>query len=224
MTITSVVNRMNEDDKKKKKKKDFPDDFPEDFPDEFSSPFDFFSSWENFNMDEIMERIIPYFKGSSFGKMIDEMMKNLMKNLENVDSSEFEEMFKNPFVYGFKIGVGPDGKPNFGQFGNLKPKEYGDVETSDVREPLIDVFKEDKHVRVIAEVPGVNKGDVQLTGSERTLTIKAHSNTRKYEKSVSLPVPVDIKTAKAKYKNGVLEVVIERKGNQKKEDHKIDVD
>jgi HSP20 family protein len=214
-----VVERMNDDDDKKKKKKTFPDDFPDDF----SAPFDFFSSWEDFNMEEIMERIIPYFKGSSFGKMIDEMMKNLMKNLENVDSSEFEDLFKNPFVYGFKIGVGPDGKPNFGQFGNLKPKEYGDIETSDVREPLIDVFKEDKCVRIIAEVPGVNKGDIHLTGSKRTLTIKAHSKSRKYEKSVSLPVPVNIKSAKAKYKNGVLEVVIDRKDSKKEEDHEIDV-
>ncbi len=215
---------MNEDDnKKKKRKKSFPDDFPDDFPEEFSSPFDFFSSGGEFNMDEIMEKIIPYFKGSSFGKMIDELMKNLMKNLENVDSSEFEEILKNPFVYGFKLGLGPDGKPNFGQFGNLKPKEHGDIESSDVREPLIDVFKEDKCVRVVAEVPGVSKGDVHLTGSERTLTIKAHSKSRKYEKSVSLPVEVDIKTAKAKYKNGVLEVVIERKENQKEEDHEIDI-
>ncbi|MHA2308930.1 MAG: Hsp20/alpha crystallin family protein, partial [Candidatus Heimdallarchaeaceae archaeon] len=84
-------------------------------------------------------------------------------------------------------------------------------------------FKEDKCVRVVAEVPGVSKGDVHLTGSERTLTIKAHSKSRKYEKSVSLPVKVDIKTAKAKYKNGVLEVVIERKENQKDEDHEIDI-
>ena len=137
MTISVVVERMDEDDNKKKKgKKSFPDDFPDDvsddfpegFPEDFSSPFDFFSSGGEFNMDEIIEKIIPYFKGSSFGKMIDEMMKNMMKNLENVDSSELEKIFKNPFVYGFKLGVGPDGKPNFGQFGNLKPKEYGDIE------------------------------------------------------------------------------------------------
>ena len=207
---------MNEEDNDKNKKKK-----PQ--PDDFSSPFDFFSSWEDFNMDELMERIFPYFKGSSFGKMIDEMMKNIMKNLESVDSSEFEDIFKNPFVYGFKIGVGPDGKPNFGQFGNIKQKEYGDIETSDVREPLIDVFKEEKHVRVIAEVPGVNKGDVHLTGSERSLTIKAHSKSRKYEKSVSLPVPVDIETAKAKYKNGVLEVIIERKEKNAEEDFEINI-
>ena len=76
---------------------------------------------------------------------------------------------------------------------------------------------------MIAEVPGVNKGDIKLTGTERTLTIKAHSQDRKYEKSVSLPVAVDIQTAKAKYKNGVLEVTIDRKEKEKEEDFNISV-
>jgi len=203
----------NDDKKKKKKDSDDP-----------SNPFDFISSWEDFDIEEMMERFVPHFRGSSFGKMIDEMVRNLMKNLENVDSSNFDDILKNPFVYGFKVGMGPDGKPDFSQFGNLKPKSFGDIESSDVREPLIDVFKEKTKVRVIAEVPGVNKGDIKLTGSPRTLTIKAHSNSRKYEKSVSLPVPVDITTAKAKYKNGVLEVVITRKDKEMEEDQSIEVD
>ena len=209
---------LTPDDDKKRKKKDWSDDD--------INPFDFFEGFEEFDMNKFMENLAPYFKGSSFGKMIDEMIKNLMKNLEEggFDSSSFSDMINNNFVYGFNIGMDPDGKPSFRQFGNLKPKGYGDLETSDVREPLIDVFQEDEHVRVIAEVPGINKGDIKLTGSDRTLTIKAHSQSRKYEKSVSLPVAVDIRTAKAKYKNGVLEVVIDRKEAEQKEDHKIDVD
>ncbi len=205
-----------EDDNKKKKKNWSDDDF---------NPFDFFEGFEEFDMNKFMENFAPYFKGSSFGKMIDEMIKNLMKNLEGgLDSKSIEDMLNSNFVYGFNIGMNPEGKPSFRQFGNLKPKGYGDLEASDVREPLIDVFKEENNVRVIAEVPGINKGDIKLTGSDRTLTIKAHSQSRKYEKSVSLPVPVDITTAKAKYKNGVLEVIIDRKQKKSEEDYKIDVD
>jgi len=64
-----------------------------------------------------------------------------------------------------------------------------------------------------------------LTGTEETLRIRAHSESRKYEKSVSLPTPVDISTAKAKYKNGVLEVIIKRKKNVKEDKgYKIDVE
>ena len=207
-----------DDDKKKKKNKDWSDD---DF-----NPFDFFEGFGEFDMNKFMDNLAPFFKGSSFGKMIDEMIKNLMKNIEegDLDSGSLKDMLNNNFVYGFNIGLDPEGKPSFRQFGNLKPKGFGDLETSDVREPLIDVFKEDTQVRVVAEVPGISKGDIKLTGTDRTLTIKAHSQSRKYEKSVSLPVSVDIKTAKAKYKNGVLEVIIERKQKETEEDYNIDVD
>ncbi len=212
----------NDDENKKKNKK--PED---DKDDDFAFPFDLSKiSGEFGNIDEIMEKFLPYFKGSSFGKIMDELMKNLMKNIEEgIDSGNLEDIMNNPYVFGFNIGIGPDGKPSFGQFGNLKPKAYGDIEATDVREPLIDVFKEEDKVRVIAEVPGINKGDIKLSGSERTLTIKAHSQSRKYEKSVSLPVAVLINTAKAKYKNGVLEVIIEVKEDKnKKKDYKIEVE
>ena len=208
---------MNPEDDNKKKKKKTPDD---DF-----NPFDFFGS-DEFDMNKIMENFIPFLRGSSFGKMIDEMLKKLMDNFEGgIDPNMLQDMLNNPYVYGFKIGVDEDGKPIFNQFGNLKPKAYGDIETSETREPLIDVFKEDDIVRVIAEVPGINKGDISLTGTEMTLRIKAHSDSRKYEKTVSLPVPVDVSTAQAKYKNGVLEVIIKRKKDVKEEEgQKINVD
>ncbi|MCK4973447.1 MAG: Hsp20/alpha crystallin family protein [Candidatus Heimdallarchaeota archaeon] len=218
------MNSYDDDNNKKKNKKKKPED---DIDDDFEFPFDLSKISGGFsNIDEIMEKFLPYFKGSSFGKIMDELMKNLMKNIEEgMDSGSLEDMMNNPYVFGFNIGVGPDGKPSFGQFGNIKPKAYGDIEATDVREPLIDVFKEEDKVRVIAEVPGINKGDIKLSGSERTLTIKAHSQFRKYEKSVSLPVAVLINTAKAKYKNGVLEVIIEvKEDDDKKKDHKIDVE
>ena len=211
------------DDKDKKKKKRYEDDND----DEFTFPFDDFKGISGeFNFDEIMKFFQPLFSGSSsFGKVLDELMRNLKKNIEEgMENGSLDEILKNPYVFGFNIGMGPDGKPRFGNFGNVKKTAYGDVETTDVREPLIDVFKEGDKVRVIAEVPGINKGDIKLSGSKRTLTIKAHSQSRKYEKSVSLPVAVDIKTAKAKYKNGVLEVIINTVETEKEEDHDIDVE
>jgi len=214
----------NNDSNKKKKKKKKPED---DIDDDFEFPFDLSKISGDFsNIDEIMEKFLPYFKGSSFGKIMDELMKNLMKNIEaGIDSDSLKDMMNNPYVFGFNIGVGPDGRPSFGQFGNIKSKAYGDIEATDVRKPLIDVFKEGDKVRVIAEVPGINKGDIRLSGTERTLTIKAHSQPRKYEKSVSLPVAVLINTAKAKYKNGVLEVIIEvKEEDDKKKDYKIDIE
>ncbi|MHA1865184.1 MAG: archaeal heat shock protein Hsp20 [Candidatus Heimdallarchaeaceae archaeon] len=205
-------------DKKKKDKKPDDDDFP------FPFKIDDFT-FDGFDIDEFMEQFLPFMKGSSFGRMIDNMIKELMKNLQrNLDAdTSLEDLLRNQFVYGFQIGFDPDGKPSFRQFGNVKPKGTGHIETYDVREPLIDIFKEKDKVRVIAEVPGISKGDIKLTGSESRLSIKAHSKDRKYEKKIDLPVPVKIETAKAKYNNGVLEVVIQRKEKEKDEGVSIDI-
>ena len=147
------MNSNDEDDIKKKKRKDENKD-----EDDFSFPFDMWGSSGDFNIDEIMEKFLPYFKGSSFGKIMDEIMKNLMKNIEKgMDSGSFEDLFKNPYVFGFNVGVGPDGKPTFGKFGNIKPTAYGDIETTDVREPLIDVFQEGDKIRVIATTKFLEK-------------------------------------------------------------------
>ena len=148
-----------------------------------------------------------------------------MDELEAIRKKKMEQIIKKKELesYPDKPITVTDG--DFNQFGNLKPKAYGDIETSETREPLIDVFKEKDLVRVIAEVPGINKGDINLTGTEETLRIIAHSESRKYEKAVSLPVPVNISTAKAKYKNGVLEVIIKRKKDANEDEgHKIDVE
>jgi len=99
---------MNPEDDDKKKKKKTPDD---DY-----NPFDFFGG-EDIDMNKIMENFLPFIRGSSFGKMIDEMLKKLMDNFEDgLDPGMLENMLNNPFVYGFKIGVDEDGNPNFNQF------------------------------------------------------------------------------------------------------------
>jgi len=206
---------MNDDDKgeKKKKKKGEDNKFPFDI------------DFDNIDVDEIKKNLSPFFESSPFGKIIDEMLRKFTSSfVEGMDINKFENLKKSPFVYGFKFGLGPDGKPRVSQFGNIKQDEWGKLEGNDIREPLIDVFKEKTTVRVIAEVPGIGKGDVKLTGKENSLTIKAFSETRKYEKTVALPVPVDIKTAKAKYKNGVLEVIIDRIYKEKDEGIDIDVE
>ena len=79
------------------------------------------------------------------------------------------------------------------------------------REPLVDVMETDDEVKVIAELPGVEKKDIKLYGTEDTLTISVDTAERKYYKKVELPSAVDAKSAKASYKNGVLEVRLKKK-------------
>ncbi len=114
-----------------------------------------------------------------------------------------------PFVYGYSITIGPDGKPIIREFGNVKPGIRPSIKEE--REPLIDVMKTETEVKVYAEIPGVDKEKIKLTGTPRKLIISAEGDMRKYYKEIDLPVEVDIEKAKSSYKNGVLEVILPRK-------------
>ena len=116
-----------------------------------------------------------------------------------------------PFVYGYSVTVGPDGKPNVKEFGNFKAgtrlgKPHMDVKEK--REPLTDVMDGDGEVRVIVELPGVEKDDIKLSGTDSQLTISVDTPRHKYYKEVELPSKVDSKKAKSSYKNGVLAVTV----------------
>jgi len=116
-----------------------------------------------------------------------------------------------PIVYGYSVTIGPDGKPIIREFGNVKPSmKPGLLDIKNEREPLVDIMEEAETVKVVAEVPGVERNDIQLYGTERNLTIKVDTPTRKYFKEVELPAEVDPKSAKSTYKNGVLEVILKK--------------
>ncbi len=79
------------------------------------------------------------------------------------------------------------------------------------REPLVDTIDENGTIKVVAEVPGVGKEDVNLECAESVLIISVDTENRKYYKEVELPSTVDPESAKASYRNGVLEVTLTKK-------------
>lgn len=127
-----------------------------------------------------------------------------------------------PYVYGWSLRVGPDGKPHFEEFGNV-PSMPGAREATGIREPLVDVIEEDKTLSITAEVPGVSKEDIDLEITEDTVTIKVEKEERKYYKEVALPCEVDASSAKASYQNGVLDIEL-KKAKAKKKGKKIKVE
>jgi HSP20 family protein len=84
------------------------------------------------------------------------------------------------------------------------------------REPLVDIITTDDEVKICAELPGVEKKDIKLHGTEDTLTISVDTPERKYYKELELPGKVDPKSAKTRYKNGVLEVTLKKTKEKKK--------
>ncbi|MCU4740917.1 Hsp20/alpha crystallin family protein [Halobacteria archaeon AArc-m2/3/4] len=73
----------------------------------------------------------------------------------------------------------------------------------------VDVHDTDEEIRVIADLPGVEKKNIELECDGKTLTISAQSEHREYDERISLPRRVNEHTANATYNNGVLEVVFE---------------
>ena len=119
------------------------------------------------------------------------------------------------YVYGFTYYIGPDGKPVFREFGNVRPSRTG-FTIQEEREPLVEVYEEGDEIVVVAEMPVVGKEDINLMAGEGELEISAETEKRKYYKRVKLPAQVDPDSVKASYKNGVLEVRMKKKGKPKR--------
>jgi len=127
-----------------------------------------------------------------------------------------------PYVYGWSLRVGPDGKPHFQEFGNVPSVTGAPRAMIGAREPLVDVVEGDKTVSVTAEVPGVSKEDIDLEITGDTLIIRVDKDERKYYKEVELPCEVDADSAKASYQNGVLDIEL-KKAKPKKKGKKIKI-
>ena len=196
----------------------------DDVPDWFRRnrfPFSgFMDKWFS-DFDEIVEHM--------FEDMARGMPKDLTKERKLPDGTTIRE--SGPFMWGYSMTMGPDGKPIIQEFGNVKPSKkpgaFGmdqpALEPREAREPLVDVINEPEQVRVLAELPGVEKQDIKTTIAEDTMTIRVESPTRKYYKEVQLPANVDPDAPKASYNNGVLEIILRKlKAKPRGKEIKID--
>ncbi len=145
------------------------------------------------------------FFDDEFDKLFKSMFRsaNLDDLFEGVKSTG---CVSGPFCYGYTMTVGPDGKPVVNEYGNVKP---GSLPTSDTREPLVDTIVDDKEkvVKLIAEMPGVEKKDVKIVVDGKIVNIDAELGDKKYHVKVPIKHEVDENSVKASYKNGILEVI-----------------
>lgn len=111
-------------------------------------------------------------------------------------------------VYGFnvRVGLGED-KVKVQPFGNIKrDKESGETVVQEVREPMVDIFEEDDHLLVVAEMPGIGAADVTLDIKDDVLAIRAERGEKKYGKEVLLPRSYLREKMEVSCNNGMLEI------------------
>jgi len=111
-------------------------------------------------------------------------------------------------VYGFSIRT-LAGKPVVETFGNLRETTRGPV-VEEVREPMVDIFDEEDHISVIAELPGVSQDEIEIEVIGDILNLSASGTDRKYAKEMLLPSKVRSETLKTVYRNGILEITLEK--------------
>lgn len=98
--------------------------------------------------------------------------------------------------------------------------------------PDLDVSETDKEILVRAEIPGINKDDIDITMSEGLLTIKGEKKHEREEKdenyyfkerrygtfsrTVRLPADVQQDKVDASYKDGLLKIAIPKSEKAKR--------
>jgi HSP20 family protein len=164
---------------------------------------------------------------SFFADMDEEMAK--MMQMANQPGSQ-------GYVYGYRAYTGADGKPIIEEYSNvpgfknsagLEPAALpaeggGGLETPsaefEVIEPYHDVLIDGDKIKIIVEMPGVEKNDIKVQSQGHFVTVKAQGEDRKYAADIKTPDYVESKPQKANYKNGVLEITY------KKADKTTDID
>ena len=128
-----------------------------------------------------------------------------------------------PFYYGYTMTVGPDGKPIVKEYGNVKPEL---AQASNSREPLVDTIVDEKEnlVKLVAEMPGVEKSDVKIVVQGKSVNITAERGEKKYQVNVPISHKVDENSAKASYKNGILELVFKQAEQEKPKSKTVEVE
>ena len=112
----------------------------------------------------------------------------------------------DPHFYGYEMTMGNDGKPIIKQYGNAIPA----LSTSGVREPFVDevLDKDNNTLKIVAEMPGVDKKDIKVTIEDKDAKISAEHGERKYYTSIPLRYKIDENSTRATYANGILEVAL----------------
>jgi len=116
-------------------------------------------------------------------------------------------------------------------------EEFDRLTTTEITVP-IDVIDEDDRIRVVADLPGFNKEDIEVFIEDGDLVIRARRKEEVEEKGrnyirqerrygevyrrIALPVEVDVENIKARYNNGVLEIELPKTAAKERKVIKIE--
>lgn len=161
---------------------------------------------------------------------IERIPKELVREYQTATGRMAREI--GPLVYGYSYTVGADGKPQFREFGNIRPSQWslkggrprvGQPMLTAEREPLADVTTTDKEVKVTVEMPGISKQEIKVSAYEGAIEVLTTDKAkRKYHRIIDLPSETDIESARSTYSNGILEIIFDKQSKPRGREIKVD--
>jgi HSP20 family protein len=159
----------------------------------------------------------------------DHLFQTMMQPFKRLDaiwddmkSSDNAQTF-GPYYYGYSMTVGSDGKPVVKEYGNVRS---GLLPTSETREPFVDVIVDDKEkaLKIVAEMPGIEKKDIEIEVIGHTVNLDAENGDKKYHTKIPIKQRVDKDSAKATYSNGILEVRFKLKDEDRPQGKRVPIE
>ncbi|MCX8030524.1 MAG: Hsp20/alpha crystallin family protein [Thermodesulfovibrionales bacterium] len=105
--------------------------------------------------------------------------------------------------------------------------------------PKVDIVESEKEIKVLAELPGIDEKDIEVTLNKDSLTIKGEKKEEKEEKkegyyrmeraygafsrTIQLPIEIEPDKAEAQLKKGVLTVTLPKSTKTLEETKKINI-
>lgn len=153
---------------------------------------------------------------------LDKYFEELEKEIQDMMRTGIEEGkgMPKPFVAGFSLKLGPEGKPTFEYFGDAPQSSEG------FRAPMTEQVVDERlgTLRIVADMPGVDKNDIEINTTERSVSLKAERENRRYKAEVPLKVEIEPDSARAEYRNGVLQVSFSLKDKSNKAARRVKVE
>lgn len=118
------------------------------------------------------------------------------------------------------------------------PAWEGGDSSHDTKTPKVDVIDRDDEVVIKAELPGVDKKDIDVSVTNNTVIIKGHTSHEEkeekgdycrceitrgsFQRTMALPSNVDEENAKASFKNGILKLRLPKVKKSRR--NKVEID
>jgi len=151
---------------------------------------------------------------------LDDYFEDLEREIQEVVRRSLDSaIVGKPFVAGFTFNLGPEGKPSIQIFGDSPVRHDGS--RSPINEQVVD--EKGGVLRIILEMPGVEKEDINVDATEDAAVVTAERGEKRYRAELRLKAPVSPNSGKAEYRNGMLEISFSLKDKANKGFKRVNV-